>query len=50
MRECDNIKIHISSNFLLSIYLIIMLDIDKMWRFNMKAASSCYNHCPLMII
>jgi len=26
MRECDNSKIHISSNFLLSIYLIIMLD------------------------
>ena len=26
MRECDNIKIHISSNFLLSICLIIMLD------------------------
>jgi len=26
MRECDNSKIHISSNFLLSICLIIMLD------------------------
>jgi len=26
MRECNNIKIHISSNFLLSISLIIMLD------------------------
>ena len=26
MRECDNNKIHISSNFLLSICLIIMLD------------------------
>ena len=26
MRECDNSKIHISSNFLLSVCLIIMLD------------------------
>jgi len=26
MRECDNNKIHISSNFLLSICLLIMLD------------------------
>ena len=26
MRECNNNKIHISSNFLLSICLIIMLD------------------------
>jgi hypothetical protein len=26
MRECDNSKIHISSNFLLSICLLIMLD------------------------
>jgi len=26
MKECDNSKIHISSNFLLSIYLLIMLD------------------------
>jgi len=26
MRECNNSKIHISSNFLLSICLIIMLD------------------------
>jgi len=26
MRECDNSKIHISSNLLLSICLIIMLD------------------------
>jgi len=26
MTECDNSKIHISSNFLLSICLLIMLD------------------------
>ena len=26
MRECDNSKIHISNNFILSIYLLIMLD------------------------
>jgi uncharacterized membrane protein len=26
MRECDNSKIHISSNFLLSVCLLIMLD------------------------
>jgi len=26
MRECNNSKIHISSNFILSICLIIMLD------------------------
>jgi len=26
MKECDNSKIHISSNFLLSICLLIMLD------------------------
>jgi hypothetical protein len=26
MKECDNIKIHISSNFLLSVCLIVMLD------------------------
>jgi len=27
MKECDNSKIHISNNFLLSIWLLIMLDI-----------------------
>jgi hypothetical protein len=27
MKECDNIKIHISSNFILSISLLIMFDI-----------------------
>ena len=26
MRECDNSKVHISGNFLLSIWLLIMLD------------------------
>jgi len=26
MKECDNSKIHIYSNFILSVYLLIMLD------------------------
>jgi len=44
MIECDNSKVHISSNFLLSIWLLIMLDtllpvldtfllvLDTLWR------------------
>ena len=35
MRECDNSKIHISSNFLLSIWLLIML--DKLYPKNIPA-------------
>jgi hypothetical protein len=29
MKECDNSKIHISNNFILSISLLIMFDTDR---------------------
>ena len=46
MRECDNSKIHIHSNFLLSICLIIMLDTLLLTYYYYLLLQNCYdNYC-----
>jgi hypothetical protein len=46
MRECDNNKLYISSNFLLSICLIIMLDILLLTYYYYLILQNCYdNYC-----
>ena len=42
MRECDNSKIHISNNSLLSICLLIML--DTLLQYHHYTATLCYNN------
>ena len=46
MRECDNSKIHIRSNFLLSVCLIIMLDTLLLIYYYYLLLQNCYdNYC-----
>ena len=46
MRECDNSKIHICSNFLLSVCLIIMLDTLLLTYYYYLLLQNCYdNYC-----